>query len=130
MNVSRGAEAYRRIEAQSCSPLELVVMLYDGALRFTSAARDAQVRGDVRARGEALSRVLAIVTELQNTLDLAAGGSVAAKLDRLYAYLIARIADVGAKEDRGAIDEIYRLLSTVRDGWARIASRTPTSRQP
>src|SRR5262245_1111199 len=85
--MKRGIDAYRRTEAQSASPLQLVVMLYDGALRFLNEARAAQARGDMRARGAALRRVTAIVAECQSTLDLERGGAVAAELDRLYSYI-------------------------------------------
>lgn len=120
-NNVRGAEAYRRMEAQSSSPLELVVMLYDGALRFLREAGDAAARGDVGARGTAISRVLAITSELQNTLDIERGGAVAEELDRLYTYINARLMDVTLKRDPSAIDEAYKLLSTVRDAWSQIA---------
>src|SRR4030095_13745197 len=77
--MKRGIDAYRRTEAQSASPLQLVVMLYDGALQFLNEARAAQARGDMRARGAALRRVTAIVAECQSTLDLESGGGVAAR---------------------------------------------------
>ena len=60
---SRAAQTYRRVESESRSPLELVVMLYDGALRFVNDAREAHARKDVRARGQAISKTLAIIGE-------------------------------------------------------------------
>lgn len=121
----RGADAYRRLEAQSRSPIELVVMLYDGALRFTQAAREAHARGDRRARAQAIARTMAIVTELQNTLNLDDGGPVGRELDRLYSYVTVRLVDVGMKNDGSALDEVARLLTTVRDGWSSIAAPVP-----
>ena len=88
---ARGASAYRQTQIQSRTPLELVVMLYDGALRFIGAARDAVERHDIPARRDALNRALAIVSELQNTLNLRDGGEVAASLDRLYSYVNDRL---------------------------------------
>jgi flagellar protein FliS len=118
----KGAAAYRRIEAESRSPLELVVMLYDGALRFVTEAKQANDRGDVMARGNAVSRCLSIIAELQSTLNIEEGGAVAGELDRLYTYINVRLLDVSAKQDVAALDEIHRLLGTVRDGWAGIAA--------
>jgi flagellar protein FliS len=118
---SRAAQAYRRVESESRSPLELVVMLYDGALRFLGEAADAAARGDLRARSHAVSRVLAIVAELQNTLDLEKGGAVADQLDDLYTYITSRLIDVALKKDVTAIDEARKLLTPVRDAWAHIA---------
>jgi flagellar secretion chaperone FliS len=117
----RGAEAYRRTEAQSSSPLGLVVMLYDGAIKFTLEAREAIARDDVGARTTAVSRALAIIAELQNTLNVKDGGEVARELDRLYAYMSARLFDVTARADDEAAKEVQKLLTTLREGWSQIA---------
>jgi len=125
MPMPRGAEAYRRVEAESRSPMELVVMLYDGALRFLAAAREAHGRRDLIARGNALSRALAIIAELQSTLNLKEGGAIAAELDRLYSYITWRLMDVNVKQDGTALDEAHKLLSTLSDAWAQTANRVP-----
>ena len=119
--VPRGAAAYRSIEAQSRSPIELVVMLYDGALRFVGEAQAAAARNDVPARGEAISRAIAIVSELQNTLQVDEGGDIARELDRLYSYINRRLLDVSAKRDFKALDEVQKLLATLREGWSQAA---------
>lgn len=125
MPMPRGAEAYRRVEAESRSPMELVVMLYDGALRFLAAAREAHGRRDLIARGNALSRALAIIAELQSTLNLKEGGAIAEELDRLYSYITWRLMDVNVKQDGTALDEAHKLLSTLSDAWAQTANRVP-----
>src|SRR5687768_2903464 len=124
----RGADAYRKTSVQSSSPLGLVVMLYDGAIKFVLEAREAIARNDVRARTAAVSRALAIVAELQNTLNLKEGGEVGRELDRLYSYLNTRLLDITAKADDEAAKEVHKLLSTLRDGWSQIASQQPPSR--
>jgi flagellar protein FliS len=119
---TRGATAYRKTGVQSSSPLELVVLLYDGALRHLVAARDALHRNDLVARREAVSKTLAIVTELQSTLNLEEGGAVAASLDGLYTYMMGQLVDTRARKDTATIDEVERLLRSLRDAWAQIAS--------
>ena len=120
----RGADAYRNLEAQSRTPLELVVMLYDGALRFSREAREAHGQNNRAARGRAISRVLAIIGELQNTLNVQQGGAVAAELDRLYSYVSARLVEVSARNDGAALDEVCTLLTTLREGWSGVATGT------
>jgi len=117
----RGAEAYRRMAVETRSPMELVVMLYDGALRFLEEARGAIARRDVAARAEAVSRALAILTELQGTLDVKQGGEIADRLDGLYAFSISRLLDLTAKQDATAIDDIVKVLKPLRDSWAQLA---------
>jgi flagellar secretion chaperone FliS len=115
---TRGADVYRRTEAQSRSPLELVVMLYDGAIRFVGEARSAIARNDVRARTEATRRALDIVSELQNTLNVKEGGDIARELDRLYLYISSKLLDV-TRGDAAAAEEIHKLLCTLRDGFSQ-----------
>lgn len=124
----RGADAYRRTAVQSSSPLGLVVMLYDGAIRFVLEARDAIARNDVGGRTAAVSRALAIVAELQNTLNVKEGGEVAQELDRLYTYVSGRLLDVTSKADDAAAAEVHRLLTTLREGWSQIAQKPPAAR--
>ena len=118
---TRAAQAYRQVETESRSPLELVVMLYDGALRFLGEAAEAAERKDIRARSRAVSRTLAIVAELQSTLDLEKGGAIADQLDDLYTYITSRLLDVAIKNDVTAIEETRKLLAPVRDAWSQIS---------
>ena len=125
--MARGIDAYRRTEAQSASPMQLVVMLYDGALRFLNEARTAQAAGDVRRRANALGRVAAIVAECHSTLDLERGGMLAAELDRLFSYMSSRLLDITVKRDPTAIEEVYKLMSILRDAWAQAAEGVAAS---
>ena len=118
---TRGADVYRRTEAESRSPMELVVMLYDGAIRFMGEARSAIARNDVRARTEATRRALDIVAELQNSLNIEEGGDIALELDRLYVYISTKLLDV-TRGDAAAADEIHKLLCTLRDGFSQAAA--------
>lgn len=123
MIVTRGIQAYRQVEVQSRSPLELVVMLYDGVLASVNEASVAAARGDVRARGAAVSKALSIVAALQENLNLRDGGAVAAELDRLYTYASRRLLDVTLKQDLSALGEVHKLLGGVRDAWHQIATQ-------
>lgn len=105
-------------------------MLYDGALRFVGEAREAMARRDVRARGEAVSRTLAIVAELQNTLNVGEGGHIAGELDRLYTYINTRLLEVTANHDAAALEEVHKVLMTLREGWAHVATLAAGTTKP
>lgn len=120
---SRAAQAYYQTHVQSRSPLELVVMLYDGAIRFLHEAHDAMVAKDLVAKGRALSRALAIINELQNNLNLEQGGELAERLDALYTYMIGRLVDSNIKGDPAGLQECLALLDNLRGAWAEIAAR-------
>jgi flagellar protein FliS len=100
-------------------------MLYDGAVRFVDEARMAHARNDIGARAIAISKALAIIGELQNTLDMEKGGAVAEQLDNLYTYINSRLIDVTVKKDIAACDEVHKLLTTLRDAWSQVSSQTP-----
>jgi len=123
-DAQQAASAYRQTEVQSRTPLELVVMLYDGALRFVAQARDAIARKDIRARREAISRAMAIMSELQSTLDMDKGGVISEKLDSLYVYINGRLIDASSRQDARPLDEAARLMTTLRDSWAEAARET------
>jgi flagellar secretion chaperone FliS len=123
--LARGAQAYYQTQIQSRSPLELVVMLYDGALRFLQQTVDAMQSGDLVAKGHALSRAMAIVTELHGMLDLEQGGEVAASLDSLYTYMMERLTTANQQRDPAPVVEVMKLMTGLRDAWSQIAQAPP-----
>lgn len=118
---ARGAHTYFNTHVQSRTPLEMVVMLYDGALRFLGQARTAMVDNDMVTKRDAMSRGGAIISELQGMLNLEQGGDIAARLDGLYTYIHGCCLDANAQRDPARLDEAMRLLGTLRSAWAEIA---------
>jgi len=122
MSVQRGLTTYRQTQVQSRTPLELVVMLYDGALKFLHQAREAIERGDIAGRRDASSRAITIISELQSTLNMEQGGEIAQRLDELYIYVNGRIIAAAAENSVGPIDDATRVLNVLRDSWVTIAT--------
>jgi len=118
----RATDAYRQTEVRSRTPLELVVMLYDGALQFMSAADEAIRRRDIAGRKTAISKALAIISELQSTLNMDQGGEIAASLDELYRWSSVRLLDATVQNDTAPLEEVIGVFRTLRDGWSGIAS--------
>ena len=127
ITAARGANQYKQTQVKSSTPLELVVMLYDAALQSGATARDAMARRDVPARKAALSRMLAIIAELQNTLDLERGGKIATDLDNLYAWAASRLLDATVQQHVRPIDDVIRVFEPLRDAWRTIATQPPAA---
>jgi flagellar protein FliS len=127
MSAQRGLSTYKQTQVQSRTPLELVVMLYDGALLSIRIARHAIERRDIAARREALQRALAIISELQSTLNMEQGGSIAQSLDDLYSYATARLIQSAVDNAVGPLDDVVRLLEPLRDTWAAISGNAPVA---
>jgi len=120
---ARALSGYRSAQAQTGSPLDLVVLLYDGALRFLADAERAMEAGDLAARGTAISRALAIVNELQSTLDLTRGGAIADELDRLYDFVQDRLLQVTRDHDAAALADAQRVIGGLADAWRTVAAQ-------
>jgi flagellar protein FliS len=121
----RAAQQYLQTQVRSSTPLELVVMLYDGAMRASATAAEAMARRDIPTRRTAVSRAMAIIGELQSTLDMDKGGAIAAELDRLYVWMMAQLADATVRQDAKPIQDVHKTLAILRDGWQHIAAARP-----
>jgi hypothetical protein len=83
MMTATRANQYLNTQVRSSTPLELIVLLYDAALRHAVTAREAMARRDIPGRRNAMSKLMAVVGELQHTLDMERGGDIAKQLDDL-----------------------------------------------
>lgn len=122
VHAGRAAQHYVQTQVRSSSPLELVVMLYDGALRSTAAALEAMARGDIKTRRDSISKALAIIGELQSTLNLEQGGEIAGRLDALYSWMTDSLVEATVKQTPTPIQDVRRILETLREGWQQVAT--------
>ena len=122
MNNDR-SNAYHEVAVQTSSPTRLVVMLYEGSIRFLRESVVAIDSRDLNAKRQSIDRAVAIVQHLQSTLDMEKGGPVAADLNRLYDYILSRILDGSAKLETAALEEAIKLLKVLLAGWEEIAEK-------
>jgi len=120
---THGSSAYKETSIKTASPAKLVVMLYEGAIRFLRQTEDNIRKKDFAQKSQSVDRAVAIIQHLQGTLDLEKGGKVAYDLDRLYTYISTRIFDASAKLDLKALEEAIQLLTTLLSGWEEIARK-------
>ena len=72
-------------------------------------------------KAEAMGEAIHIVSEMQAVLDKEKGGTIAANLDELYAYMVKHLTLANYDNDRNKIEEMIRLLEELREGWRAIA---------
>jgi flagellar protein FliS len=119
------ARTYQAQAVLSASPGRLVLMLYDGTLRFLGHARDALQSPEATPRrieiiNTNLIKAQNILVELQATLNHEAGGDHAANLDRLYDYYMRRLLEANIKKKVEPVIEVEALVRQLRDGWAEM----------
>jgi flagellar secretion chaperone FliS len=127
VHAGRATQHYMQTQVRSSSPLELVVMLYDGILRNTATAIEAMARRDIRTRRDAISKSLAIIGELQSTLNMDRGGDIAVQLDRLYTWMTDALVQATVTQDPGPIHDVRKIVGNLRDGWQQIAAARPAA---
>lgn len=119
-------DAYLETEVLSASPVQLVGMLYRGALHSLRDAQLALSRGDIAERSRKLGQAEAILGELSVSLDRAQGGTLSQDLSELYDYMLRRLAQANFEQTGGPIEEVSGLLSTLLEAWTEIAE-SPSS---
>ncbi len=108
---------YQDTQVATASREQILIMLYDGAIRFVRQAGFAIEDGDWGKKREGINKAIAIVSEFRNTLDHQIGGEIAANLDALYEYMLRELVKANAQNDLKALRVVEDLLSGLRDTW-------------
>ena len=109
---------YQENQVITASPGQLLVMTYDGALRFLRQAREAAREGRETDRTYNVLKTTNLLLDLCGSLNHEASQELAASLMGLYRYMLDRLVEVEQNGNVGAIDEVERLLMSLRDAWA------------
>jgi flagellar protein FliS len=115
---------YQKVALAGKNPVELVVALYDGMIRFLHEAVAAIERGDVAARRVAIKRVLDILMHLQSRLRMEVGGSSAQSLSEFYAAIFALCLEGSRLASVKRLEEAMACVRDVREAW-NIVARDP-----
>ena len=108
---------YQNNQILNASPEQILILLYDGSIRFCRQAIHAMDAGDRTTQAEKISRTMAIICEFANTLDHEVGGDMAADLDALYGFMVRELTRANVQNDRKALETVEDLLSGLREAW-------------
>ena len=111
-------------DVEQASPVRLVVMLYDKAMALLRQSVLHIDRENVKAKGEALNRVVEIIAELQAVLNREEGGVVAQNLDSMYEYMIQSITMANLNNDPKPLNGVLTVLEELRKGWQELEQMT------
>ncbi|WP_338478038.1 flagellar export chaperone FliS [Pseudomonas trivialis] len=128
MNPMRALRQYQKVNSHAqiseASPHRLVQMLMEGGLDRMAQAKGALARGDIAQKGLMLGKAVDIVIGLRDGLDAEKSENPAyvQQLESLYAYMTNRLMEANLHNDPEMIDEVARLMITVKQGWDGIAT--------
>lgn len=104
----------------AADPHRLVVMLMDGALERIRGAQGCIQRGALAEKAQLIHRAIAIIGELNASLDASAGGQIAANLSALYDYMARSLLKASVDNKVEMLEEVARLLHDLRGAWISI----------
>ncbi len=123
---SRGVNAYAQVDlqsrVQSASPHQLISMLFDGAHNALVRARILMEKGDVPARGAAITKAINIIDNgLRASLDHEKGGEISLDLEQLYDYMTRTLMRANLDNNIDTLQHVDELLMSISDAWKQIA---------
>jgi flagellar protein FliS len=127
MNPMKALRAYQKVNSHAqiseASPHRLIQMLYEGGLDRLAQAKGAMARGDVAQKCLMITKSIDIITGLRQGLheEKAEDPAAIQQLDSLYEYMNSQLLKANVNNDPEIIDEVVRLLTTLKSGWDAIA---------
>lgn len=117
------AARYREIDANSATPGQLVVLIYDHLLLNLMKAGRAMAPNQADARSDALQSCRALLTELLVTLDRSRGGDIATHLAAIYSFLLGELTTLGVRPDAARLERVTGMVRELREAFARITTQ-------
>ena len=127
MTPSSRQKEYLAIRITAASPMELVRILYEGAVQSVHEAIRALHSGDILARGEAVNKAIEILAELRVSLRRDVQEQYSNTLAELYGYIQHQLIRAHAEQSEALLQEAARLLNTLLEGWAGAIEKSSAS---
>jgi len=124
--LKKQVQSYKSNEISTAGKLKLVIMMYDGVIRYLKECKNKIKNGDIAGRGLYISKAQRIIDELQESLNTHDGGDVAKNLGNLYKYIATNLtqANINGKTTP-IIDESINILESLRESWHEVMVNSP-----
>lgn len=122
MAMNNPYQQYQLQSVMTASPGELVVMLYNGCIRFIKQAIECINSKDLMGAHNAIIRAQDIIVEFMSTLDMKY--EISHNLLALYDYLHRRLVEANVKKDTAILEEVLTFVTEFRDTWAEAVKIT------
>jgi flagellar protein FliS len=118
--IMNGITAYQDNAVTTQSKGRLIVMLYDGAIKFLRLAIKEIENNNYEAKGRYINKAIDIINELNAVLDMDAGGEIAGNLRKLYIFMVNRLSEANVKCDPQLIRDVIKLMEELNQSWKAI----------
>jgi flagellar secretion chaperone FliS len=114
----KAVDRYKQVRAQTSTPGELLLALYDGLFRFLNGAKFCFENRQAPRGRELVGKAHAVVSELLLALDHAAAPELCANLASVYDFVLSRLSDANREAQPKPIEDALRVLTPLREAWA------------
>ncbi len=114
---------YLETQVKTASPIQLVCMLYDGAIKFANFALTGIKENNIEKKTVNIIKTEKIINELRISLNFDKGGEIASNLDKLYDFMYTYLMDANTNNDTSKLEHVIKLLVMLRESWYAIANK-------
>jgi flagellar protein FliS len=125
--MQKAAQAYLQTQVTTTGQGEVVILLYDGAIKFLHIAKELLAKNDMAGKGNNISKALDVLSELKASLNVERGGDLARNLHQLYLFCSGHLVKANIRKSPEMIDDVINILSGLRSAYAEILN-TPEAR--
>ena len=126
---SKYHDQYRKNQISTSSQGRLILMMYEGAIKFTSLALESIDEGDLAKQGMYIQKAHDIVNELSMALDFKRGGDVAPQLESLYQFSLSQLTLANIKSDKKPLQAVLNILNPLLEAWTQLNEASTNTRQ-
>lgn len=123
-------QKYKSTSVTSASKEKILLMLYEGAIKFTKRAIVACDEKNIAERGINIGKAFDIVMELNNTLDHKIGGDISKNLEQLYMFLTDQYTKANITGNVTHLKDALNILTTLQDAWIKAVEQVKRSESP
>jgi flagellar protein FliS len=128
--MSYGLGAYKKTSVETASKEQILLMLYQAAIKNCKKAIEAIEQKNIQKKGEHIGKMQDIIVELSNSLDFEVGGEVAKELSSLYDYILYSSTQANIKIEKSHLEGCLKVLNTLYDGWTEAIKNLKTQNNP
>lgn len=125
--MSYGLGAYKKTSVETASKEQILLMLYQAAIKNCKKAIEAIEQKNIAKKGEYIGKMQDIIVELSNSLDFEVGGDVAKELASLYDYILYSSTQANIKIEKSHLEGCLKVLNTLYDGWTEAIKNLKTT---
>lgn len=117
-----GQSQYKRTQVTTVDKGRLIVLLYEGTIKFLRQAQECAQEGDLKGKAHHINRALDVIGELNHSLNMGDGGQVASNLRSLYMFMSDHLIKAKIKKETGYLDDVLQILTTLLGAWSEVVN--------